>query len=302
MTEENKLLLGLLDANPGLSPEAIFAAFNAQLGRPAPQVPAAPSTTTPEPPPAPEPEVTYDAVASRLEAIDAELADLDPVVDALAWKKLTIEANKLNRQLPALQLQQTQQQVTEDQLADAAIAQTRAAVSNAYPTITAEVFDIIEDPSKPITLITDPVAQAFAVRYRNDQAARSPLMEANDYELLVAASVAQQFGILPQQKAPVATAPGATPAAAPQQRPATQPQAQPGVLPVTAMPAISGAVHTSADRVTTTPVNALNQVQNEYQEALAAGNYEALERLSALMATGGQSPQQAFAGLNISYS
>jgi hypothetical protein len=310
MTNENKLLLGLIDANPGLSMDAIMAAASAQLGRQSPSLPVSPTptATTQEPRTENRELPTFDTVTSRLDEIDAELENLDPVVDANEWKKLTLEHNKLNRQLPALQVQQAQQQQTADQQIDAVITETRNSVTAAYPQITPAVFEIIEDPSKPLSLIADPFAQAFAVRFRQDQAAQSPLLEAADYESLVAASIAQQYGVLPtnRQQAPVAPAPGAqqapAPAAAHAQRPAHQPQQQPGLAPVAAMPAISGALHTNADRVTTQPVNPLANVQAEYQEALASGNYEAIERLSAVMATGGQAPQQAYAGLNISYS
>jgi len=316
MTDENKLLLGLIDANPGLSMDAIMAAANAQLGRtPTAQTPQSPLPTTAnngQPLPTSEPP-TFNTVTSRLDEIDAALENLDPVVDANEWKKLTLEHNKLNRQLPALQVQHAQQQQTADQQIDALITETRNSVSQAYPQITPAVFEIIEDPSKPLSLIADPFAQAFAARYRQDQAAQSPLLEAADYESLVAASIAQQHGVLPahlagRQPAPVATLPGAqapAPTAAPVQRPAqpTMPQ-QPGLAPVAVMPSISGQQHTSADRVTTQPVNPLANVQVEYQQALAAGDFEAVERLSAVMATGGQAPQQAYPGgiLGISYS
>lgn len=311
MTDENKLLLGLIDANPGLSMDAIMAAANAQLGRTAPALPVSQSPAQPSPS-LPSESPTFDTVTSRLDEIDAALENLDPVVDANEWKKLTLEHNKLNRQLPALQVQQVQQQLTADQQIDAVITETRNSVSTAYPQITPDVFEIIEDPSKPLSLIADPFAQAFAARYRQDQATDSPLLNVADYESIVAAAVAQQHGILPshlagRQPAPVAPAPGASapaPAAAPVQRPAQQPPQQPGLAPVAAMPAISGALHTSADRVTTQPVNPLANVQLEYQQAVAAENYEAIERLSGLMASGGQAPQTAYPGgiLGISYS
>lgn len=314
MTDENKLLLGLIDANPGLSMDAIMAAANAQLGRTTTQTPSA----APQPPAQPSPSTpvadqpTFETVNSRLDEIATALETLDPVVDANEWKQLDLEHKRLTRQLPALQVQQVQQQQTVDQQIDALITETRNSVSTAYPQITPAVFAIIEDPSKPLSLIADPFAQAFAARYRQDQAADSPLLNAADYESLVAAAVAQQHGILPahlagRQPAPVATSPGVTapaPAAAPVQRPAPQPQQQPGLAPVAAMPAISGALHTNADRVTTQPVNPLANVQLEYQQAVAAENFEAMERLSGLMASGGQAPQPAYPGgiLGISYS
>ncbi len=312
MTDENKLLLGLIDANPGLSMDAIMAAANAQLGRTTPQTPAAPSAPNSEPRTANSEPASFDTVTSRLDDIDAALENLDPVVDANEWKRLTLEHNKLNRQLPALQVQQVQQQQTVDQQIDAVITETRNSVSAAYPQITPAVFAIIEDPSQPLSLIADPFAQAFAARYRQDQAADSPLLNAADYEALVAAAVAQQHGILPahlagRQPAPVATSPGVTaPAhtAAPLQRTAQPTMQQPGLAPVAAMPAISGAQHTSADRVTTQPANPLANVQLEYQQAAAAGDFEALERLSGIMASGGHQPQAAYPGgiLGISYS
>lgn len=316
MTDENKLLLGLIDANPGLSMDAIMAAANAQLGRTTTQTPSAapqPPAPTPSTPVAAQP--TFETVNSRLDEIATALETLDPVVDANEWKQLDLEHKRLTRQLPALQVQQVQQQQTVDQQIDALITETRNSVSTAYPQITPAVFAIIEDPSKPLSLIADPFAQAFAARYRQDQAADSPLLNAADYESLVAAAVAQQHGILPahlagRQPAPVATSPGVTapaPAAAPVQRPAPQPQQQPGLAPVAAMPAISGALHTNADRVTTQPVNPLANIQAEYQQATAAGDFEAIERLSGLMASGGQAPQApqaAYPGgiLGISYS
>lgn len=312
MTEENKLLIGLIDANPGLSMDAIMAAANAQLGRTTTQTPPAPPAPNSEPRTANSEPFSFDTVTSRLDEIDAALENLDPVVDANEWKKLTLEHNKLNRQLPALQVQQVQQQQTADQQIDALITETRNSVSTAYPQITPAVFAIIEDPSQPLSLIADPFAQAFAARYRQDQAADSPLLNAADYESLVAASVAQQHGILPahlagRQTAPVATSPGAqapAPTAAPVQRPAQPTMQQPGLAPVAAMPAISGQQHTSADRVTTQPVNPLANVQLEYQQAAAAGDFEALERLSGIMASGGHQPQAAYPGgiLGISYS
>jgi hypothetical protein len=312
MTDENKLLLGLIDANPGLSMDAIMAAANTQLGRTAPALPVAQSPAQPSPSLPVSESPSFDTVTSRLDEIDAALQDLDPVVDANEWKKLTLEHNKLNRQLPALQVQQVQQQQTADQQIDALITETRNSVSQAYPTISPEVFSIIEDPSKPLSLIADPFAQAFAARYRQDQAAQSPLLEAADYESLVAASIAQQHGVLPahlagRQTAPVATLPGAqapAPTAAPVQRPAQPTMQQPGLVPVTTMPSISGQQYTSPDRVTTQPVNPLANVQVEYQQALAASDFEAIERLSAVMATGGQAPQAAYPGgiLGISYS
>jgi len=317
MTDENKLLLGLIDANPGLSMDAIMAAANTQLGRTTIQTSQNPPSTTvngaqPPQPPSTSDVPTFDTVTSRLDEIDSALQDLDPVVDANEWKKLTLEHNKLNRQLPALQVQQVQQQQTADQQIDALITETRNSVSQAYPTISPEVFSIIEDPSKPLSLIADPFAQAFAARYRQDQAAQSPLLEAADYESLVAASIAQQHGVLPahlagRQTAPVATLPGAqapAPTAAPMQRPAQPNIQQPGLAPVYVMPSISGQQHTSADRVTTQPVNPLANVQAEYQQAVAAGDFEAIERISAVMATGGHQPQAAYPGgiLGISYS
>jgi hypothetical protein len=311
MTDENKLLLGLIDANPGLSMDAIMAAANAQLGRTAPALPVSQSPAQPSPS-LPSESPSFDTVTSRLDEIDAALEDLDPVVDANEWKKLTLEHNKLNRQLPALQVQQVQQQQTADQQIDAVITETRNSVSTAYPQITPEVFAIIEDPSQPLSLIADPFAQAFAARYRQDQAADSPLLNAADYESIVASLVAQQHGILPahlagRQPAPVATSPGAqAPAstAAPVQRPAQPTMQQPGLAPVAAMPAISGAQHTSADRVTTQPANPLANVQLEYQQAVAAGDFEGMERLSGIMASGGHQPQAAYPGgiLGISYS
>lgn len=311
MTDENKLLLGLIDANPGLSMDAIMAAANAQLGRTAPALPVSQSPAQPSPS-LPSESPSFDTVTSRLDEIDAALEDLDPVVDANEWKKLTLEHNKLNRQLPALQVQQVQQQQTADQQIDAVITETRNSVSTAYPQITPAVFAIIEDPSQPLSLIADPFAQAFAARYRQDQATDSPLLNAADYESIVASLVAQQHGILPahlagRQPAPVATSPGVVapaPTAAPVQRTAQPTMQQPGLAPVAAMPAISGAQHTSADRVTTQPVNPLANVQLEYQQAAAAGDFEALERLSGIMASGGHQPQAAYPGgiLGISYS
>ena len=309
--DNKKLLMGLIDSNPGLTAQAILAAANTQFGIVQPQtLPVSPSPAQPSPslPEAP----TFDTVNSRLDAIDAEFTNLDPVVDANRWKELTLEHNKLTRQLPALQVQQVQQQQTVDQQIDALITETRSSVTQAYPQITPAVFEIIEDPSQPLSLIADPFAQAFAARYRQDQAADSPLLNAADYEALVAAAVAQQHGILPahlagRQPAPVATSPGVTapaPTAAPVQRPAQPTMQQPGLAPVAAMPAISGAQHTSADRVTTQPANPLANVQLEYQQAAAAGDFEALERLSGIMASGGHQPQAAYPGgiLGISYS
>lgn len=311
--DNKKLLMSLIDANPGISTAAILAAANAQFGIAAP----APAATT-HPAPTQEPGTrnqelpTFESVNSRLDEIDAELENLDNVVDANKWQKLTLEHNRLTRQLPALQFQQAQQQQTVDQQIDAVITETRNSVTAAYPQITPDVFAIIEDSSKPLSLITDPFAQAFAARFRQDQAADSPLLNAADYESLVAAAVAQQHGILPshlasRQPAPVAPAPGASapaPAAAPVQRPAPQAPQQPGLAPVAVMPAISGDRSTSADRVTTQPVNPLANIQAEYQQATAAGDFEAIERLSGLMASGGQAPQAAYPGgiLGISYS
>ena len=309
MTPENKLLLGLIDANPGLGMDAILAAANTQLGRTTTQTPAPQAQPNSEPRTEHRELPSFDAVNTRLDEIGAQLETLDPVVDANEWKKLNLEHNKLTRQLPTLQIQQAQQQLTEDQQTDAFIAQTRSEVSQSYPQITPAVFAIIEDPQQPLSAITDPFAQAFAARYRQDQASGSPLLSAPDYESLVASSIAQQHGILPasRQPAPVATSPGAqapAPTAAPAQRPAQPTMQQPGLAPVAAMPAISGTQHTSADRVTTQPANPLANVQLEYQQAVAANDFEGMERLSGIMASGGNQPQKAYPGgiIGISYS
>ena len=313
MSDENKLLLSLIDANPGLSLDAIMAAASAQLGKPVMQ------TQTPQPAPQPEPGqptpvapqqptapavLTYEAAETRLEQIETSLANLDPVINAEEWKALTIEQNKLARQMPRLAIEAQQQQQIVAAQEDQIIAAVRAEVSQNYPAITPQVIDTIFDPSKPLSAITDPFAQAVAVRMRQDMATNSPLLDAPDYEALVVAAVAQQHGVMPTRR-PQATSPQAAPnppaAPAPQGQ---QPQTPAGQQPLQVMPAVPGTQHTSADRVTTVPPNPQANLQVEYQQAVAANDFAAIERLSGLMAAGGNAPAIAMPAqiIGISYS
>jgi hypothetical protein len=313
MSDENKLILSLIDANPNLSLDAIVAAANAQLGKPVVQ------TQAPQPAPQPEPGqqapvapqqptapavLTYQAADARMEEIEVTLANLDPVINAEEWKALTIEQNKLARQMPRLAIEAQQQQQAVAAEDDQIIAATRAEVSQNYPAITPQVFNTIFDHSKPLSAITDPFAQAVAVRMRQDLVTNSPLLHAPDYEALVVAAVAQQHGVMPTRR-PQATSPQAapTPTAAPAPQ-GQQPQTPAGQQPLQVMPAVPGTQHTSADRVTTVPPNPQANLQVEYQQAVAANDFAAIERLSGLMAAGGNAPAIAMPAqiIGISYS
>lgn len=306
MLDENKLLLGLIDANPGLSMDAIYAAANTQLGR-SHQLP--PATTVDEPTQTQE---TFEAPSSaeietRLDEIHATLKELDNVVDADQWKMLTLEHNKLSREAPLIRLAEQQakkdeehqiaiQKLQEAKDIDATILESRAEAARDYPQLSADIWDKIYDPSVPLSAITDPFAQAYAAQARRDQATGAPAMNLPNYEQITAALVAQQLGIRPVARA--------SQPAAPMQRTAQPTMQHPGHVPVAAMQAISGQQHTSADRVTTQPANPLANLHAEYQQATAAGDYEAIERLSGIMASGGVQPQAAYPGgiLGISYS
>jgi hypothetical protein len=297
MTEDNKLLLKLIDANPGLSLEAITAAASVQLGRPIaapatqPSAPPAAPGDSATPPPAPtEQTPTVDTVNARLDDIDAELATLDPVMDADRWKTLSIEASRLSRQLPLLIATKQQRQIEQQTLADQAIVAAQTQVAERYPQINGQVFDTAYDLTKPISGIVDPFAQAVAARIRRDVASNSPLLDAPDYELLVTAALAQEHGIAPTTRK--ATPPVQPATAAPHAQTAPAAPRQAGPAPLTVMPAVPGSQHTSADRVTTTPANPQADLNAQYQQAGAADDFAAIERLSGQMAAG---PQAQFA-------
>ena len=309
MLDENKLMLGLIDANPGLSMDAIYAAANTQLGRSTPQAPVAPTTPNSEPAPttvAAEPQgelLTVEATKARLAQIKGELKNLSSVIDEEEFNALQNERADLLEELPFIVQAEEDakhlnaiQKLQEAEDIDATIRESRAEAARDYPQLSADIWDKIYDPSVPLSAITDPFAQAYAAQARRDQATSAPAMDLPNYEQITAALVAQQLGIRPVARA--------SQTAAPMQRTAQPTMQHPGHVPVAAMQAISGQQHTSADRVTTQPANPLANLQAEYQQATAAGDYEAIERLSGIMASGGVQPQAAYPGgiLGISYS
>lgn len=308
MSEDNKLLLKLIEANPSLKLETVVAAASAELGRPlnvpGVQQPAAAAPTPAQQQPTQEPtQLTLGAAESRLDQIAAELENLDPVINAEDWKRLTIEQGNLSRKLPHLIATQQQQQQTAAQTNDAVIDQVRAEVAQAYPSVQPALFEAAFDTSRPLSDIQDPHALAVATRVRQDIATDSPLLNAPDYELLVTAACAQSLGILPQNRQaqpPAALQPLAAPAAP---QPGKQAPAA-GHQPLSVMPAVPGSQHTSADRVTTLPAAPQADLEAQYQQAVAAGDFVAMEAVTAQMAAGQQANQPAYPGqiVSISYS
>lgn len=307
MSDDNKLLLGLINANPGLKLEAVVAAASAELGRPlnvpGVQQPAAPTAPAQQQPTQEPAKLTLGAAESRLDQIAAELESLDPVINAEDWKRLTLEQGNLSRKLPHLIATQQQQQQTAAQTNDALIDQVRAEVAQSYPSIQPAIFDAAFDTSNPLSSIQDPLALAVATRVRQDMATDSPMLDAPDYELLVTAACAQSLGILPQNRQ-------AQPPAAPQQ-PAAPAAPQPGQQapaaghqPLSVMPAVPGSQHTSADRVTIQPAAPQADLEAQYQQAVAAGDFAAMEAVTAKMAAGPQANQPPLPGqiVAISYS
>ena len=306
ISDEQRLVAQLIGANPGLDMNAIMAAANAAMGRtpaaaPQPvapaQVEATPTvlaaeqqTTT----------ITVDGAKTRLAQIKAELKNLDSVVDSQQFNALQDERSDLLEQLPFMvQEQQTAQQqrsiqeAQEAEQIDAFIAQSRADTARDYPQLSADIWDKIQDPSVPLTAISDPFAQAYAAQVRQDQATNAPTMQLPNYEQIAAALVAQQLGVLPVARAQQPAAPARV-----VQQPAPAPT---GYQPQVVMPAISGQQHTSADRVSTQPTNPLANIQAELQQAVAAENYDEIERLNGLMA-GGPAPQTRGPSFSISYA
>lgn len=305
ISDEQRLVAQLIGANPGLDMNAIMAAANAAMGRtpaaPQPvaptQVEAAPTVVDAEP----QGELlTVEATKARLAQIKAELKNLSSVVDEAQFNALQEERSDLLEQLPFMvqsqemaKQQRAVQEVEEANQIDAFIAQSRADAARDYPQLSADIWDKIQDPSVPLTAITDPFAQAYAAQVRQDQATNAPTMQLPNYEQITAALVAQQLGVLPVARASQPAAPARV-----VQQPAPAPT---GYQPQVVMPAISGQQHTSADRVTTQPANPLANIQAELQQAVAAENYDEIERLNGLMA-GGPAPQTRGPNYSISYA
>jgi hypothetical protein len=244
--------------------------------------------------------LTVEATKARLAQIKAELKNLSSVVDEAQFNALQEERSDLLEQLPFMvQSQETAkqqraiQEVEEANQIDAFIAQSRADAARDYPQLSADIWDKIQDPSVPLTAITDPFAQAYAAQVRQDQATNAPTMQLPNYEQITAALVAQQLGVLPVARASQPAAPARV-----VQQPAPAPT---GYQPQVVMPAISGQQHTSADRVTTQPANPLANIQADLQQAIAAENYDEIERLNGLMA-GGPAPQTRGPNYSISYA
>jgi hypothetical protein len=305
ISDEQRLVAQLIGANPGLDMNAIMAAANAAMGRaPVAPQPVAPAQVEASPTVVAAEQqtttITVDGAKTRLAQIKAELKNLDSVVDSQQFNALQDERSDLLEQLPFMvQEQQTAQQqrsiqeAQEAEQIDAFIAQSRADTARDYPQLSADIWDKIQDPSVPLTAISDPFAQAYAAQVRQDQATNAPTMQLPNYEQITAALVAQQLGVLPVARAQQPAAPARV-----VQQPAPAPT---GYQPQVVMPAISGQQHTSADRVTTQPTNPLANIQAELQQAVAAENYDEIERLNGLMA-GGPAPQTRGPSFSISYA
>lgn len=287
LPEQTQMLMAVASANPGLSPSEVANIVNARLGLPtAPAAPAAPADPAPAEPADKPAELTLQTAQERVNAIATEIAEIDPVLDSKRYAELTAEAMRLNSQIPVLAQQHQQQAAQQQDSIEATIAANWAQATNSYPALA--------DRASPLRQAYDQQMAAF-------EQSNHPLFSAPDAEILVAQMVAGRLGIAPApiQSAPAAASvPGQQPTApqhpaAPQPAaPAVQQQHAPGQAPVTVMPSVPGSVHSSADRVTTVPADPNVALDAQYQQAVAAGDYAAMEAIDALRQTGGQRQPQ----------
>lgn len=289
LSPEQQLAVAIMANNRDLSPLEAAQIAQQRLGQPAPLPPApAPAPVAPpsEPAAPAAPQITYDSVNTRLDAITTELQALDPVLDSERWKELTLEERSLTRQLPSLLLQENARASQ-----DAAAAQ--AAIDQQIEASRAIAYDRFPDLKDPSSKLAQTYNAAFAHLVETDH----PLTAAPNFEEVLAYQVAGDLGILPRTTLAAPAAVASPPAAAPAPgtaSPQAPAPASPGHTPLTAMPAMSGTASTSADRVTTAPApNPMDSLTAEYNQAVQAGDFSAMERLSGLMVTSAQPPAQS---------
>jgi hypothetical protein len=289
LSPEQQLAVAIMANNRDLSPVEAAQIAQQRLGQPAQLPPvAAPAPVAPaaEPAAPAQPQITYDTVNTRLDAITSELQALDPVLDSERWKELTLEERSLNRQLPVLLLQENARASQDAATAQVAIdQQIEASKAIAY-----DRFPDLKNPSSPL-------AQAYNAAFAHLVETDHPLTAAPNFEEVLAYQVAGDLGILPRTTLAAPAAVASPPAAAPAPgtaSPQAPAPASPGHTPLTAMPAMSGTASTSADRVTTAPApNPMDSLNAEYNQAVQAGDFSAMERLSGLMVTSAQPPAQS---------
>lgn len=276
LTEAQQLTVAIMANNRDLTPLEAAQLAQQRLGMGT--APAAPPSLLPAEPAAPAaPVITAETVNAQLDTIESELQTLDPVLDSARWKELQLESTRLSRQLPSLLLHDQQQQQAalqqEALTADQTIAHYRAQAEALYPSLS--------DAASPVT-------QAYRAEYSRLVASDDPMSRLPNFEVLLATQVASSLGILPHSThAPAPAAPAPAPAPSP----------APGPAPVVGMPAISGQQSTSADRVMHAPAaNPAADLNAQYQQAVAADDFAAMERLSGLAAAGTITPPSAQPG------
>lgn len=281
------LALQIRVRNPDISLGDAWARAQTELGV-APAAPAAPEAPQHQAPPPPaDPLAELDA---RLQAIETEKNDLDPIIDAAELRRLDNEAFSLLRNRTDLVAERRVQDVlasrdTEAQqanAADAAIAASLAAAQAAFPQLA--------DPNSEFS-------QAYTAAHERMVAAEDPLLGHEDYEVRLAQMVAgelfSQGKLTPAATSPGAPPPGSPPTAAPASAPASTAPAPAGVAPV------PGSAMSAEHRIQVQATDPAQQLAAELAQAQASGDFEALEAAHA-KAVGGGRPAPANSGFSIS--
>jgi len=263
-------------------PRALELAYS-ELGLPAPfaqpAAPAAPAATAPEP----APQAAVDPLAqinADIEAIQAEMEDLNSALEPNEWRKANNDLMRLTREAARLEVQQTMQTQFEQQTANQTLQQLETALHSEY--------SVLADATHPFTIAFNAQREQL-YRTGTDEQLGDPNLEIN-----LARQLEQQFSghgmaVRTQSPSPAATTPQA------QTPPVTQPTAPPAVAPTPAAQPRSAAAPLSGAPASVSPVTGITppNPQEKFQSLLSSpGSMNADEAADAMLSGffGGSAP------------